>query len=80
MGSNDSSRATTKEDGDNTNIMVIFASDEHTLWQDVCAMCGSFGQDQEGRLIACAQCGQCYHPYCANVKVGFYEIRTFLFF
>jgi histone-lysine N-methyltransferase MLL3 len=32
-------------------------------------MCGSVGNDLEGRLIACTQCGQCYHPYCVNVKV-----------
>ena len=33
-------------------------------------MCGAFGNDLEGRLIACAQCGQCYHPFCVNVKVS----------
>jgi len=32
-------------------------------------MCGSIGMDQEGCLIACVQCGQCYHPYCAGVKI-----------
>lgn len=32
--------------------------------------CGSYGLDEEGRLIVCTQCGQCYHPYCANVKVN----------
>ncbi|CAN7980720.1 unnamed protein product, partial [Ixodes pacificus] len=52
------------------NKMVLFsASDDFVLSQDLCAMCGSFGRAEEGRLIACAQCGQCYHPYCVNVKV-----------
>ena len=59
-----------KEDGEENKLIVIEGSDEFSIWQDVCAMCGAFGQDQEGRLIACAQCGQCYHPFCANVKVG----------
>lgn len=38
--------------------------------QDMCVVCGSFGQGAEGRLLACSQCGQCYHPYCVNVKVA----------
>lgn len=33
-------------------------------------VCGSFGLGAEGRLLACAQCGQCYHPYCVGIKVG----------
>lgn len=33
-------------------------------------VCGSFGQGAEGRLLACSQCGQCYHPYCVNIKVS----------
>ncbi|XP_068205977.1 histone-lysine N-methyltransferase 2C-like isoform X15 [Palaemon carinicauda] len=59
---------TGKEEGEENKVILISAKDEFCLEQDVCAMCGAFGQDQEGRLIACAQCGQCYHPYCANVK------------
>jgi hypothetical protein len=39
-------------------------------YQDICVMCGSLGNDLEGRLICCAQCGQCYHPQCVNVKAG----------
>lgn len=50
-------------------LVLCSAQDEYVLTQDVCVMCGAFGLDQEGRLMACAQCGQCYHPYCANVKV-----------
>lgn len=37
--------------------------------QDVCKSCGSFGLGEEGKLIVCTQCGQCYHPFCASVKV-----------
>ncbi|KAK8388323.1 hypothetical protein O3P69_020366 [Scylla paramamosain] len=58
-----------KEEGEENKLILVSAKDEFCLQQDVCAMCGAFGQDQEGRLIACAQCGQCYHPFCANVKV-----------
>ncbi len=29
--------------------------------------CGSFGNAEEGRIVACSQCGQCYHTYCAGV-------------
>ncbi|CAB1349775.1 unnamed protein product [Coregonus sp. 'balchen'] len=36
----------------------------------MCVVCGSFGQGAEGRLLACSQCGQCYHPFCVNVKCG----------
>ena len=32
--------------------------------------CGSYGDAEEGKLIVCTQCGQCYHPYCANIKVS----------
>ncbi|KAK7063303.1 Lysine Methyltransferase 2D [Halocaridina rubra] len=60
---------TGKEEGEENKVILVSAKDEFCLQQDVCAMCGAFGQDQEGRLIACAQCGQCYHPFCANVKV-----------
>lgn len=37
--------------------------------QDMCVVCGSFGKGVEGQLLACAQCAQCYHPYCVNSKV-----------
>lgn len=50
-------------------LILCSGLDSFVVEQDTCAMCGSFGLDQEGRLIACAQCGQCYHPFCANVKV-----------
>uniref|UniRef100_A0AAV2JQ26 [Histone H3]-lysine(4) N-trimethyltransferase n=1 Tax=Knipowitschia caucasica TaxID=637954 RepID=A0AAV2JQ26_KNICA len=53
------------------NTVVIFSSnDSFTLKQDMCAVCGSFGLGAEGRLLACAQCGQCYHPFCVGVKMN----------
>lgn len=39
-------------------LVLCSATDSFVVDQDTCAMCGSFGLDQEGRLIACAQCGQ----------------------
>ena len=65
-----------KEEGEENKLILVSAKDEFCLQQDVCAMCGAFGQDQEGRLIGCAQCGQCYHPFCANVKVTIYSIYS----
>ncbi|XP_059358418.1 histone-lysine N-methyltransferase 2C-like isoform X3 [Carassius carassius] len=63
---------TFKEEEENAmhNTVVIFSStDTFTLKQDMCVVCGSFGQGVEGRLLACAQCGQCYHPFCVNIKI-----------
>ncbi|CAG0917826.1 unnamed protein product [Notodromas monacha] len=51
-------------------LILCSANDKVVLSQDMCVMCGSVGQGQEGRLIACAQCGQAYHPYCINTKVA----------
>ncbi|XP_048237798.1 histone-lysine N-methyltransferase 2C-like isoform X4 [Haliotis rufescens] len=50
-------------------IVLTSSKDNFVLDQDICKSCGSFGKGDEGRLIVCTQCGQCYHPYCANVKV-----------
>ncbi|XP_046884031.1 histone-lysine N-methyltransferase 2C isoform X4 [Hypomesus transpacificus] len=61
-----------KEEEDNAmhNTVVIFSSnDSFTLKQDMCVVCGSFGLGAEGRLLACAQCGQCYHPFCVGIKI-----------
>lgn len=41
-------------------------------------VCGSFGLGAEGRLLACAQCGQCYHPFCVGIKVQF--LMTLFFY
>ncbi|CAH8439266.1 unnamed protein product [Heterobilharzia americana] len=35
------------------------------LEQDICIACGSIGLDTP--LLACSQCGQCYHSFCADV-------------
>ncbi|KAF7661140.1 hypothetical protein LDENG_00268400, partial [Lucifuga dentata] len=52
------------------NTVVIFSSsDSFTLKQDMCVVCGSFGLGAEGRLLACCQCGQCYHPFCVGIKI-----------
>ncbi|XP_029971030.1 histone-lysine N-methyltransferase 2C isoform X3 [Salarias fasciatus] len=62
-----------KEEEDNAmhNTVVIFSSnDSFTLKQDMCVVCGSFGLGAEGRLLACAQCGQCYHPFCVGIKIN----------
>ncbi|XP_077347298.1 histone-lysine N-methyltransferase 2C isoform X4 [Lithobates pipiens] len=53
------------------NTVVLFStSDKFTLHQDMCLVCGSFGKGAEGRLLACSQCGQCYHPYCVSIKIS----------
>lgn len=58
-----------EEPGVENRLVLCSAKDKFVLTQDICVMCGAIGTDTEGCLIACAQCGQCYHPYCANVKV-----------
>ncbi|XP_035386586.1 histone-lysine N-methyltransferase 2C isoform X4 [Electrophorus electricus] len=61
-----------REEEENTmhNTVVLFSSsDTFTLKQDMCVVCGSFGQGTEGRLLPCSQCGQCYHPFCVNIKI-----------
>lgn len=51
-------------------LILCSAKDKFILMQDICAMCGSLGTDQEACLIGCVQCGQCYHPHCANVTLS----------
>jgi [histone H3]-lysine4 N-trimethyltransferase MLL3 len=58
------------EPGGENRLVLCSAKDKFVLNQDVCVMCGALGVDQEGCLIACAQCGQCYHPYCVSIKVN----------
>ncbi len=62
--------------------MLVSLEDSFTLKQDMCLSCGSFGKGEEGRIISCCQCGQCYHTYCAGVNkvcIFFYQIlRHFL--
>uniref|UniRef100_A0A182MGK2 PHD-type domain-containing protein n=1 Tax=Anopheles culicifacies TaxID=139723 RepID=A0A182MGK2_9DIPT len=58
-----------EEPGGENRLVLCSAKDKFVLTQDICVMCGAIGTDQEGCLISCTQCGQCYHPYCTNVKV-----------
>ena len=51
-------------------MICVSVQDDFVLKQDICVMCGSLGNDLEGRLIACTQCGQCYHPHCVNIRVS----------
>jgi histone-lysine N-methyltransferase MLL3 len=51
-------------------MICVSVQDDFVLKQDICLMCGSIGTDLEGRLIACTQCGECYHPHCINVRVS----------
>lgn len=56
------------QDDSNENKMILCSSkDSFVMTQDLCIMCGSLGKDDEGRLLSCSQCGQCYHPFCAGV-------------
>jgi len=63
-----------EEPGVENRLVLCSSKDEFVLQQDVCVMCGAYGNDFEGRLISCAQCGQCYHPFCVNVKVSFLNL------
>ncbi|XP_062135907.1 histone-lysine N-methyltransferase 2C [Drosophila sulfurigaster albostrigata] len=49
-------------------MLLCSARDKYSLTQDICVMCGSVGSESDAVLITCAQCSQCYHPYCAGVK------------
>nr|XP_023687945.1 histone-lysine N-methyltransferase 2D-like [Paramormyrops kingsleyae]XP_023687953.1 histone-lysine N-methyltransferase 2D-like [Paramormyrops kingsleyae]XP_023687962.1 histone-lysine N-methyltransferase 2D-like [Paramormyrops kingsleyae] len=60
-----------EEDDTMQNTVVLFSNtDKFVLQQDMCVVCGSFGRGVEGQLLACAQCAQCYHPYCVNSKIS----------
>lgn len=65
----DSTNKADDEPGVENRLVLCSAKDKFVLTQDICVMCGAIGTDQEGCLIACVQCGQCYHPYCVTVKV-----------
>ena len=64
-----SKQAVDDEPGGENRLVLCSAQDRFVLTQDICVMCGAIGTDQEGCLISCVQCGQCYHPYCVAVKV-----------
>jgi hypothetical protein len=60
-----------KRDEDDHHAVTIIASldDKITLKQDICLICGSFGNDsKEGKMICCSQCGQSYHSYCSGIN------------
>ncbi|XP_037540800.1 histone-lysine N-methyltransferase 2D isoform X2 [Nematolebias whitei] len=64
------------EDDTMQNTVVLFSNtDKFVLLQDMCVVCGSFGKGVEGQLLACAQCAQCYHPYCVNSKITKTKLR-----
>lgn len=65
-----------EEPGIENRLVLCSAKDKYVLTQDICVMCGAIGTDQEGCLIACVQCGQCYHPYCVNVKITKVILQT----
>lgn len=65
----DANNKTDDEPGVENRLVLCSAKDKFVLTQDICVMCGAIGTDQEGCLISCLQCGQCYHPYCVTVKV-----------
>lgn len=49
-------------------MFLCSALDKFVLTKDFCVLCGSVGVQSDSVLITCAQCGQCYHSYCAGVK------------
>ncbi|XP_063696250.1 histone-lysine N-methyltransferase 2C-like isoform X2 [Culicoides brevitarsis] len=65
----DINKSATEDDANDNRLVLCSAKDKFVLTQDICVMCGAIGTDHEGCLISCAQCGQCYHPYCINIKI-----------
>ncbi|XP_075971400.1 uncharacterized protein LOC142973507 isoform X2 [Anticarsia gemmatalis] len=63
-------KAPEDDPGVENKLVLCSSKDKFVLTQDLCVMCGAIGTDSEGCLIACAQCGQTYHPYCVNIKVS----------
>ncbi|XP_014677931.1 PREDICTED: histone-lysine N-methyltransferase 2C-like, partial [Priapulus caudatus] len=57
------------DDNPHSTPVLCAANDLFVLSQDMCYSCGSLGRGEEGRLVSCSQCGQCYHPYCAGIKI-----------
>lgn len=62
------------ETGLHSTVVIVSTKDSYTLKQDICMCCGSLGKGKDGYLIGCVQCGQCFHPYCVNVKVYFVNL------
>lgn len=68
----DATEAEVKNDSDTdtageNKIVLISSKDLFMLHQDLCVMCGAQGLGDDARLLACSQCGQCYHTFCAGV-------------
>ncbi|CAH1773145.1 unnamed protein product [Owenia fusiformis] len=59
-----------KDEDHLSTVIISRFDDSFVLEQDMCYACGSFGKDEEGELIICSQCGQCYHPYCVSIKLN----------
>lgn len=59
-------------DGDEyTHTLVVDNLENSFIFnQDICIVCGSIGKGAEADMIPCYQCGQCYHLYCADVKLN----------
>ena len=75
-GSNaDSSK--NSDDDHHSTVVICNTRDDFVLKQDMCMACGSYGNDEEGKLITCTQCGQCYHGYCVNIKVRLQPIAAY---
>ncbi|KHJ46792.1 SET domain protein, partial [Trichuris suis] len=53
------------------SVVVTSVRDTYVFCRDMCVVCGSFGKGVEGYMVACMQCGQCYHTYCANVNLNY---------
>uniref|UniRef100_A0A5S6PYL1 Histone-lysine N-methyltransferase n=2 Tax=Trichuris muris TaxID=70415 RepID=A0A5S6PYL1_TRIMR len=53
------------------SVVVTSVTDTYVFCRDMCVVCGSFGKGVEGYMVACMQCGQCYHTYCANVNLNY---------
>ncbi|XP_022825140.1 histone-lysine N-methyltransferase 2C isoform X2 [Spodoptera litura] len=69
-------KAPEDDPGVENKLVLCSSKDKFVLTQDLCVMCGAIGTDSEGCLIACAQCGQTYHPYCVNIKVSAEIVRA----
>ena len=63
--------------GLHSTVVIVSTRDSFTLKQDICMCCGSLGKGNEGYLIGCVQCGQCFHPFCVNVMVIFKYFPNF---
>lgn len=51
-------------------IVIASADDEYFLSRDACVICGAVGGPDGGAMLSCSQCAQCYHNYCANVRLS----------